>query len=227
MEYVNLTDTDARHYLTGKYNPHSYATTTVGRTGSGIIIETGQKVHDVKPGDKVFVKPVSCGTCSLCLSDQRNLCESVTASELSPMAGVLSRLHVHSSEFVTKIPENVSVLSGAMCWMLSAAIRACQKSSVSAGDVVLVIGGGALGMATSLAAQLLGATTVCFAGKIRDGSVTEKKIQRIPFTQKISENRFWTMLKKLALGRCSTSIRDHPAKILQSNFGNKSVYIPV
>ncbi|XP_037046620.1 uncharacterized protein LOC119081644 isoform X2 [Bradysia coprophila] len=163
MEYVSLSDADARHYLTGKYNPHSYATTTVGRTGSGIIIETGQNVSDVKPGDKVFIKPISCGKCSLCLTDHRNLCEYVTASELSPMVGVLSRFHVHSSEFVTKIPDNVSMLNGAMTWTLSTAIRACQKASVSAGDAVLVIGGGALGMATSLAAQLLGATTVCLA----------------------------------------------------------------
>lgn len=165
MEYVNLTDADARHYSTGKYNPYSYATTIVGRTGSGIIIETGRNVHDLKPGDKVFVKPTSCGKCSLCLSDHRNLCEYVTASELSPMVGLLSRLHVHSSEFVTKIPQNVSVLNGAMTWTLSAAIRGCQKASVSAGDVVLVVGGGPLGMATSLAAQLLGATTVCLAGR--------------------------------------------------------------
>ncbi|KAG4066961.1 hypothetical protein HA402_007709 [Bradysia odoriphaga] len=163
MEYVNLSDADARHYLTGKYNSHPYATTTVGRTGSGIIIETGQNVHDLKPGDKVLIKPISCGKCSLCLSDHRNLCEYVTVSELSPMGGVLSRLHVHSSEFVTKIPDNVSILNGAMNWTLSTAIRACQKASVSAGDAVLVIGGGALGMATSLAAQLLGATTVCLA----------------------------------------------------------------
>ncbi len=165
MEYVNLTDADTRHFLTGKYNSYSYYTTAVGRTGSGVIIETGQNVHNVKPGDKVFVKPVSCGKCPLCLSDRRNLCEYVTVSEMSPMQGILSRMHVHSSEFVTKIPDNVSLLDGAMTWTLSTAIRACQKANVSAGDFVLVIDGGPLGMATATTAQLMGATTVCLAGK--------------------------------------------------------------
>ena len=165
MQYVNITDVDARHYSTGKYNSYSYATTVVGRSGSGKIIEAGRNVHNVKPGDKVFVRPVSCGKCSLCLTDRRNKCEYVTVSEMSPMQGVLSRLHVHSSEFVTKIPDNVSLLNGAMTRTLSTAIRACQKSDVSAGDVILVIGGGKLGTATGLAAQSMGATTVCLAGK--------------------------------------------------------------
>lgn len=166
MEYVNLTDADRRHYLTGKFNPYSYATTVTGRTGSGIIIETGRNVQNVKHGDKVFVKPVSCGKCSLCLTDRRNVCENVTVSEMSSIGGVLSRLHVHSSESVVKIPDNVSLINGAMTWTLSTAIRACQKAGISAGDVIMVIGGGPLATATGLAAQLMGATTVCLAGKI-------------------------------------------------------------
>lgn len=167
MEYVNLTDVDARHYRTGKYNSYSYATTAVGRSGSGKILEVGKQVDNVKPGDKVFVKPISCGKCSVCLSDRRNICEYVTVSEMSSIQGVLSRLLIHSSEFVTKIPDNVSMLNGAMAWTLSTAIRACQKAAVSAGDVVVVIGSGPLGTATGLTAQLMGATTVCLAGKFR------------------------------------------------------------
>lgn len=165
MEYVNLTEADTRHYLTGKYNSFSYASTAVGRTGSGKIIEVGQNVCNVKPGDKVLVKPVSCGKCSLCLSDRRNICEHCTVSERSSVQGILSRLHVHSSEFVTKIPDNVSMLNGAMTWTLSTAVRACKKALISAGDVVMVMGGGSLGTATAIAAQLMGATSVCLAGK--------------------------------------------------------------
>lgn len=165
MEYVNLTDADTRHYLTGKYNSYSYSSTAVGRTGSGIIIETGKNVRNVRPGDKVLVKPFSCGKCSLCASDRRNICEHSTVSEMSPIQGILSRLLVHSSEFVMKIPDDVSTLNGAMTWTLSTAIRACQKAVISAGDVVVVIGGGSLGTATGIAAQLMGATTVCLAGK--------------------------------------------------------------
>lgn len=165
MEYVSLTDADTRHYLTGKYNSYSYATTEIGRTGSGIVVETGKDVHNVKPGDKVFVQAVSCGKCKLCLSDRRNLCEYVTATEMSPVQGILSRLHVHSSDFVIKIPDDINILSGAMTGTLSTAIRACQKVAISPGDFVMVIHGGHLGIATGLVAQLMGAATVCLAGK--------------------------------------------------------------
>lgn len=165
MEYVSLTDADKQHFLTGRYNRYLYATTAVGRTGSGTIIEIGKDVHNIKPGDKVFVKPVSCGKCPLCLSDRKNVCEYAAESETSQTHGTLNRLHVHSSEFITKIPENVSLLNAAMTWTLSSAIRACQKAEITAGDVVVVIGGGPLGTATSLAAQSMGATTVCLSGE--------------------------------------------------------------
>ncbi|KAJ6644564.1 Zinc-type alcohol dehydrogenase-like protein, partial [Pseudolycoriella hygida] len=56
MEYVTLTDADRRHFLSGKYNPYSYSTMSVGRTGCGKVIETGPKVSNVKLGDKVLVK---------------------------------------------------------------------------------------------------------------------------------------------------------------------------
>lgn len=165
MEYVNLTEADKQHFLTGRYNRYSYATTAAGRTGSGTIIEIGKDVHNFKPGEKVFVKPVSCGKCPLCLSDRKNLCEYAVVSEKSPTKGTLNRLHAHSSEFITKIPENVSLLNAAMTWTLSCAIRACQKAYITAGDVIMVIGGGPLGLTTGLAAQSMGATTVCLSGE--------------------------------------------------------------
>lgn len=199
MEYVNLTDADARHFMTGKYNTYSYATTTVGRTGSGIIIETGKDVRNVKSGDKVFVQSISCGKCTLCSSDQRNLCEYVTATEMSPIQGILSRLHVHSSEFVMKIPDEVSIAHGAMTGTLSTAIRACQKAAVSAGDFVMVIHGEPLGIATGLAAQLMGATTVCLAGEYYQKSIMNSDTQWKIF--QIHENQFWTMLKNLVSTR--------------------------
>lgn len=165
MEYVNLTHSDMQHYLTGKYTTYSFATTIAGRTGTGTITEIGKDVQNVKPGDKVFVKPVSCGKCQLCLSDRRNLCEYVCASEKSPTHGTLSRYHVHSSDYITKIPHNVNLSNAAVIWTLSSAIRACQKAELSAGDVVMVIGGGPLGIATCLAAQSMGATSVCLSGE--------------------------------------------------------------
>lgn len=162
MLYVYLTDTDAQMLASVQDGPYKLTQPSIaGKSGSGVIVEVGKQVENVKIGDKVALKPVSCGKCSACQSSNVPMCERVPLSE---RFGILKRFHAHPAKFVTKLPEKVNPIDGAMMDELSCAIRACKKSAVTAGDNVLVLDGGSLGLWTALAAKSMGATNVCLAG---------------------------------------------------------------
>ncbi|XP_037037297.1 uncharacterized protein LOC119074999 [Bradysia coprophila] len=161
MLYVHLTDTDAQILSAEQNGPYKLSQPTIaGKSGSGVIVDVGQKVDNVKIGDKVSVKGHSCGKCSACQSDNAVICERVPMIE---KLGILKRFHALPAKFVTKLPDSVHPIDGAMIDELSSAIRACKKSTVTAGDNVLVLGGKSLGLWTALAAKRMGATNVCLA----------------------------------------------------------------
>lgn len=164
MLYVHLTDTDALMLSSKQNGPYKLEKATIaGKSGSGIIVDAGKQVENVKIGDKVSVKGMSCGKCTACENDNEVICERVSITE---KLGILKRFHAVPAKFVTKLPDAVHPIDGAMIDELSSAIQACKKSTVTAGDHVLVLGGMSLGLWTALSAKSLGATRVCLAGKI-------------------------------------------------------------
>lgn len=164
MLYVHLTDTDSIMLSSMHDSPYKLTQPTIaGKSGSGLIVEVGKKVENVKIGDKVSVKGLSCGECTACENDNEVICERIPIVD---KLGILKRFHAVPSKFVTKLPDSVHPIDGAMIDELSTAIRACKKSTLTAGDNVLVLGGKSLGLWTALAAKSMGATNVCLAGKI-------------------------------------------------------------
>lgn len=164
MLYVHLTDTDAQILSSIPDGPYKLSHPTIaGKSGSGLIVDAGKQVETVKVGDKVSVKGMSCGKCAACENDNEVMCERVPITE---KLGILKRFHAVPAKFVTRLPDAVHPIDGAMIDELSSAIRACKKSVVTAGDSVLVLGGKSLGLWTALAAKSMGATNVCLAGKV-------------------------------------------------------------
>lgn len=163
MLYVHVTDTDAQMLSSIKDGPYKLTQPTIaGKSGAGLIVDAGKKVENVKIGDKVSVKGMSCGKCTACENDNEVICDRIPITE---KFGILKRYHAVPAKFVTKLPDAVHPIDGAMIDELSSAIRACKKSNVTAGDNVLVLGGKSLGLWTALAAKSMGATDICLAGK--------------------------------------------------------------
>lgn len=164
MLYIHLTDTDAQLLSVIQNGPYKLTQPTIGgKSGSGVVVDVGKKVENIKIGDKVTVKGISCGKCTACENDNEVICERVTSAE---KLGILKRFHAVQAKFVTKLPDTVHPIDGAMIDELSSSIRACQKSTVTAGDNVLVLGGKSLGLWTALTAKSMGATNVCLAGNL-------------------------------------------------------------
>lgn len=130
---------------------------TVGHVealGSDVAADGG-----LQPGRLVTVNPVlSCGRCPACAAGSEQSCAQrqvigVTPQIVSAFAGLL----VCPASNVVTLPDTMPVEYGALVEPLSVGYHAARRGGCSGDDRILVIGGGPIGQACTLAARRLGA----------------------------------------------------------------------
>ena len=123
-------------------------------------------------GSAVVVYPTfACGdrrACRACREDRPNHCPRMTVLGLSRPAGCLVERFVLPANQCIPIPTELGARVGALLEPLAVAAHVTARSGVRPGDSVLVLGSGAIGIATGLTARALGAERVLFAD-IRPG----------------------------------------------------------
>ncbi|KAL2208957.1 GroES-like protein [Sarocladium strictum] len=130
----------------------------IGHEAAGVVIQCGEGVTNLKPGDRVAVEPgVPCGRCFLCIDGKYNLCDEVHFAGVYPHAGTLQRFKTHSAKWVHKLPGTVSFAEGALLEPLSVALHAIESSHITLGTPVMVCGAGPIGLLTLAAARASGA----------------------------------------------------------------------
>lgn len=135
----------------------------IGHETSATVVAVGDKVTNLKAGDRVAVEPaIPCLRCDYCRNGRYNLCpiSNTQAKGLPPMDGCLRRYYSHPSEFCYKLPDNVSFEEGALCEPFAVVVHACKRVNLSVGHNVLVCGAGAMGMLSFLCAKAFGANQV-------------------------------------------------------------------
>lgn len=134
----------------------------LGHEFSGIVTEIGPDVERIKVGDRVTGSTMffTCGKCPHCLSGNVNLCIN-KASIGRDVDGSMAQYLVHREKSVYVLPDNVSLLSGALTEPLGCSVHACMEvAPVKAGEIVCVFGAGALGLFVAQIAKSLGAYVV-------------------------------------------------------------------
>ena len=133
----------------------------LGHECAGEVYSVGEGVTNLKVGDRVAVEPgVPCGKCEFCESGRYNLCPDVRFLATPPFGGCLMRYMSHPAHKVYKLEDNMSYVEGAMVEPLSVGISAVQRGRVSVGKTVAILGVGAIGMSTLLAAKAWGASRI-------------------------------------------------------------------
>ncbi|KAF2460517.1 chaperonin 10-like protein [Lineolata rhizophorae] len=154
--WVGICGSDLHEYLGGPTltptTPHPITGDQVplvfGHEFSGVIEEVGEGITKFKPGERVCVQPIIYdGTCGACKEGLINCCYSNGFIGLSGWGGGLSEHCVVPEYSLYKLPENVSLEVGALIEPLSVGWHAVNLSSFKAGDSVLVLGGGPIGLA--------------------------------------------------------------------------------
>ncbi|CAG9766178.1 unnamed protein product [Ceutorhynchus assimilis] len=160
MEVVGICGSDVHFYLDGKLGPFVVKSPMViGHEGSGTVLECGEDVVNLKPGDKVAIEPqMSCKKCNFCKSGNYHLCPDIYFCATPPDDGNLSRYYVHDADFCHKLPCSLDFEHGTLMEPLAVGVHACKRAEVSCGDSVLIIGSGPIGLVSLLAARAYGAS---------------------------------------------------------------------
>lgn len=167
--------TDLKAYRSG--NPRIKAPMVMGHEFTGLIDtvgpgcnDRGSRGHDggpqaFMPGDRVVMATsISCGKCVYCKRGWTNLCVDLAPMGFSYPGGMAEYVVIPAQAVarghVVRVPSKVKPEHAALAEPLSCAVNACQNSSVSPGDVVVVIAAGPLGVMNASVARSIGAARV-------------------------------------------------------------------
>jgi NADPH:quinone reductase-like Zn-dependent oxidoreductase len=145
----------------GKYNPKQKLPLIPCSDGTGEVVEIGEGVARVAPGDRVSP-----------LFAQRWLAGAPTREKLrstlgGPLDGTLAELAVFDQEGLVKIPQHLSDEEAATlpCAAVTAWSALVAEGGVTAGDTVLVQGTGGVSLFALQIAKLLGARVIATSSR--------------------------------------------------------------
>jgi threonine dehydrogenase-like Zn-dependent dehydrogenase len=160
VEYCGICGSDVHGYQNGIMIPIG---TVMGHECSGIVSAVGDAVKNVKPGDRIAVKPMpQCGKCYWCQRGQYSICPEAIESGI----GINTDNDGAFAEYVRirypekmlfKLPSNVSFSDAALIEPLATSLHAVRMSRVRSGDCVLILGAGMIGLGTLQFLLLAGA----------------------------------------------------------------------
>jgi L-iditol 2-dehydrogenase len=134
----------------------------LGHEFCGTAAEVGRQVQHFKPGDRVVASnpAQTCGECHHCRAGNPFMClRRVSAGYM--IDGAFAEYICIREERCHLLPEGVSFRQAALGEPLSVAVHAVvERTTVHAGDMVLVSGPGAVGIFIMLLAKLEGARVV-------------------------------------------------------------------
>ena len=155
--------TDVKVYRRGYHARMIVPPAVFGHELAGDIVTTGEKVTRFKVGDRVVAgNSAPCGECYFCQRDLENLCEDLlfnngAYAEFIRIPGRIVQKNLY------KIPAHVDYTDAALAEPLACVLRGLEESNVRAGDSVVVIGLGPIGLMFVRMAKVLGARVIAIA----------------------------------------------------------------
>ena len=135
----------------------------LGHEICGEVVEVGPeaaRLGGFQPGDRVVVNPPQpCNACVYCRKTKVNLCEHTKTVGTCVDGGFAEYVKVGYAN-VLHLPEGMSFEEGAMAEPLACGCFGVQNLDVQLGDVVVVIGAGAIGLMMAQLIRMRGAGKV-------------------------------------------------------------------
>ena len=127
-----------------------------GHEISGVVVELGEGVTNVKEGDRVSVECFShCGGCVYCQTGAYNLCLNRRGASGGEHAGFAEYGIAHYSSLYT-IPESLSFEEGVLIEPLAVSHRTLCQAQATHHDRVVILGSGSIGLFCLAAAKAIG-----------------------------------------------------------------------
>jgi L-iditol 2-dehydrogenase len=143
----------------------------LGHEYCGEVVEVGEIPKSLglfKPGDRVVFDPVQyCNACDVCYRGQSNLCENKAVLGVSTNGGFAEYSKSKYAQ-VHPLPEGVAYEHGALTEPLACGTYGIKNLAIEPGNVVVVIGPGAIGLMMLQLAKKSGASKVVLIGGPND-----------------------------------------------------------
>jgi (R,R)-butanediol dehydrogenase/meso-butanediol dehydrogenase/diacetyl reductase len=143
------------HPLSGQAPP-----VTLGHELSGRVVEIDGAMPGIEVGTRVVVDPcLRCGTCRWCQRGEYHICALGGSIGLAADGGLAKYVRVPLVS-LHRVPDEVSDEHAALAEPLAVGLHAAGRAQVGAGDSVLVLGAGPIGLAALIGARASGAAAV-------------------------------------------------------------------
>ena len=144
--------------------PHSesgrMAPLVIGHEYSGVVVDVAPDVNNLKPGDKVAMECIRyCGHCEWCHKGEYASCLNQVSIGQHDDGGMAEYFNIPAYDCI-KIPDSLSLDVASMAEPLAVMVRAVRKGRVAPGEVVTVVGAGAIGLFGVAMARVAGASRI-------------------------------------------------------------------
>ncbi|MDH6364007.1 L-iditol 2-dehydrogenase [Enterococcus sp. PF1-24] len=165
VKAASICGTDVRMFKNGYVNVDEEHPLILGHEISGVIEEVGNLVNGYEKGMRVAVAPnMGCGICDQCVSGNTHLCAEYEAFGINLPGGFAEYLKVPEKAIrqgnVTLLQDEISFEEAALIEPFSCVFNGQEISGVNAGDTVLIVGAGPIGIMHAMLALNRGAGKV-------------------------------------------------------------------
>ena len=157
--------TDFRMYRNGTEGVDENHPLTLCHEFAGTVEDIGSGVTHLRRGERVCVAPnIGCGVCGRCVSGHSHHCKEMTALGIHMDGGLAEFVKIPreavSNGNVMPIGDGVSFVAAAVNEAFSCVYNAYERYRAGPGDVVVIIGAGAIGLMHAKLALMSGAAHV-------------------------------------------------------------------
>ena len=154
--YVGICGTDL-HIFHGDMDGRVKAPAVIGHEMSGRIVSVGEGVEGFAPGDPVTVMPLRWdGSCPACVRGNQHVCQNLDFIGIDSPGAMQQRWTVPANTLI-RLPESLPLKSAALVEPTAVAVHDVGRAEVRAGERVVVVGGGPVGVLIALVARAAGA----------------------------------------------------------------------
>jgi L-gulonate 5-dehydrogenase len=162
-------------YLYAGRSPYAVYPLIGGHEVCGEVVALGPQVTRTKAGDRVVIEPVvGCGRCYPCRIGKPNCCVNFCLIGLHRPGG-FADLVLAPETHVHLVPTGLDSATASFAEPLTIGLQACRRADVAAGEYVLVLGAGPIGLAIVEVAKVRGGRVI----------VTDLNEQRLEFARSL------------------------------------------
>ena len=159
IAFCGICGTDM-HVFHGNMDARVGLNRIVGHEMSAVVEAVGEGVTNVRPGQKVVVRPRDhCGTCPACTAGHKHICHKLKFLGLDT-DGAMQELWNAPAHTLHVLPDDMRLDHAALSEPVAVACHDVRLAAVQPGEDVVVIGGGPIGVLVAMVARDAGGKVV-------------------------------------------------------------------